>query len=162
VEATGALEVSASNMTYVNASMTAEERDKMYGNLISENTVGIFHDHFFNFHLDLDVDGVNNSFVEGKLVRHLIPPEESLRKSRWGMERHTAKTEEEGRVNLNGQLNNPSNFYVTNPTKKTRLGNAVSYRVVPGAVAASLLDPADFPQIRAGFVENQVRCHFST
>lgn len=72
------------------------------------------------------------------------------------MERHTAKTEEEGRVNLNGQLNNPSNFYVTNPTKKTRLGNAVSYRVVPGAVAASLLDPADFPQIRAGFVENQI------
>lgn len=157
MEATGALEISASTMTYVNGNMTKEELDKMYGNLISENTIGIYHDHFFSFHIDLDIDGPNNSFVEGKLVRHIIPPTESLRRSRWGVERHVARTEEEGRVKLNGQLQNPSNFYVMNPTKKTRLGNEVSYRVVPGITAASLLDMGDIPQIRASFVDNQVR-----
>lgn len=151
------MEISASTMTYVNGNMSKEEVDKMYGSLISENTIGIYHDHFFCFHIDLDVDGLNNSFVEGKLGRHIIPPTESLRRSRWGMDRHVAKTEEEGRVKLNGQLQNPSNFYVTNPTKKTRLGNEVSYRVVPGVTAASLLDAADIPQIRASFVDNQVR-----
>ncbi|KAG0617047.1 hypothetical protein M758_5G160400 [Ceratodon purpureus] len=156
VEATGVLEISANAMKYVNeANMTKAEIDKMYGTLISENTIGVFHDHFFSFHLDMDVDGPNNSFVEGKLVKHLIPPEESLRKSRWGLEKYVAKTEDEARIQIN-PIEHPAQYYVMNPSKKTRLGNQVSYRLVPGGVAPSLLDPSDYPQIRAGFTKNQV------
>lgn len=157
MEATGALEISARAMEYVNeANMTKDEIDKMYGTLISENTIGVFHDHFVSFHLDMDVDGPNNSFVEGKFVKHLIPPQESLRKSRWGVEKHVAKTEDEARIQIKS-LEHPAQYYVMNPSKKTRLGNQVSYRIVPGSSpAASLLDPSDYPQIRAGFTNNQV------
>lgn len=118
-------------MEHVNeANMTKEEIDEMYWTLISENTIGVFHDHYVSFHLDMDVDGPNNSFVESKLVKHSIPPEESLRKSRWGIEKHVAKTEDEARIQIKS-LDKPAQYYVTNPSKKTRLGNQVSYRIVP-------------------------------
>ena len=34
----------------------------LYGNLIAPNLIGVNHDHFFSFRLDVDVDGVENSF----------------------------------------------------------------------------------------------------
>lgn len=140
----------------MNGNITKDEIDMMFGTLISENSIGVFHDHFFNFHIDLDVDGRENSFVRGKLVKHIIPPDVSVRRSRWGVERVVAKTEADARIQIDS-LQHPSHYYVMNPNKKTRLGNEVSYRLVPGAVAAALLDPADYPQIRAAFTDNQVK-----
>jgi len=67
--------VKATPMETVNASVTQDELDNMHGTLISENTIGVIHDHFLSFHMDLDVDGPNNSFVEGKFVRYNEPAE---------------------------------------------------------------------------------------
>lgn len=36
--------------------------DTRYGTLIDHNIVGTTHQHIYNFRLDLDVDGENNSF----------------------------------------------------------------------------------------------------
>lgn len=155
MEATGALEVASTAIERLNGTETKEELDELYGTLISENTIGVYHDHFFTFHIDLDVDGRKNSFARDNFVKHLIPPEESVRKSRWGVERIVAKTEADARIQIDG-VQKPSNFFVTNPNKKTRLGNEVSYRLVPGAAAVTLLDPTDYPRIRAAYTENQV------
>ncbi|KAG0555527.1 hypothetical protein KC19_12G175500 [Ceratodon purpureus] len=154
VGATGVLMIKATDMTSVDANVTKDELDDMRGTLISENTIGVIHDHFLAFHMDLDVDGPNNSFVQGKFVRYSEPPEVSPRRSYWAVEKHVAKTEEEARIQFS--LDHPSEFYVVNPGKKTRLGNQVSYRVVPGTSISSLLDPRSSPQTRAAFTNNQM------
>ncbi|PKI59548.1 hypothetical protein CRG98_020076 [Punica granatum] len=51
--------------------------DAMTGPLVSENVIGVVHDHFINFYLDMDVDGPNNSFIKF----HVVNPS---RKSRLG------------------------------------------------------------------------------
>ena len=43
-----------------------------------------------------------------------------------------------------------------NPNKKTKLGNHVGYRLVPGFVASPLLTADDYPQIRAAFTNYNV------
>ena len=35
-----------------------------YGSMIAKNIAAPFHQHFFNFRIDFDVDGVNNRLVE--------------------------------------------------------------------------------------------------
>jgi hypothetical protein len=107
--------VKATEMKSVNANLTKDELGDMHGTLVSENTIAIIHDHFLAFHMDLDVDGPNNSFVQGKLVRYSEPPEVSPRRSYWSVEKHVAKTEEEARIQLD--LQHPSEFYVVNPAK---------------------------------------------
>ncbi|KAM0851406.1 hypothetical protein ACQ4PT_052429 [Festuca glaucescens] len=51
----------------------------------------------------------------------------------------------------------PADLLIVNPNKKTRMGNEVGYRVVPGgATAASVLDDDDYPQRRASYSKTQV------
>ena len=51
----------------------------------------------------------------------------------------------------------PGELLVVNPSKRTRMGNLVGYRVIShGATAASLLSNDDYPQIRASYSKNQV------
>ncbi|XP_062030527.1 amine oxidase [copper-containing] gamma 2-like [Rosa rugosa] len=128
--------------------------DNLHGTLLSENVVGVIHDHYVTFHLDMDVDGSENSFVKVNLQRQKTSLDESPRKSFLKATRTVAKTEKDAQVKL--KLYDPSEFHVINPSKQTRVGNPVGYKVVPGATAASLLDPEDPPQKRAAFTNNQI------
>ncbi|XP_071685906.1 amine oxidase [copper-containing] gamma 2-like [Rutidosis leptorrhynchoides] len=125
----------------------------MTGTLVSENVIGVVHDHFISFHLDMDIDGANNSFAEVNLVK-----EETLgqspRKSFLKAKRKVAKTEDDARIKL--KLYDPSEFHVFNPSRRSRLGNPTGYKIVPSGTAASLLDHDDPPQIRAAFTNNQI------
>ncbi|CAM6012890.1 unnamed protein product [Sphagnum balticum] len=150
---TGSLMVKATEMETIEHP-TEDTSDGIHGTLVSENTIGVSHDHFLNFYLDLDIDGPKNSFVEGKLTRKVVQNSKFGRKSYWDMERHTAKTEEEARIQLT--LTKPSEFHVVNTNKKTRLGNPVGYRLVPGATAAPLMALDDPPQMRGAFTDNQL------
>ncbi|KAL3675961.1 hypothetical protein R1sor_025909 [Riccia sorocarpa] len=129
--------------------------DSLHGVLVSENLVGVIHDHFFSFRLDLDIDGPKNSFLTSELKRRRIHCVYGIpRKSYWDTEKHVAQTEADARIQLS--LAQPSEFFVINSEKTTRLGNPVGYKLVPSATAASLLDPDDFPEIRAAFIKNQI------
>jgi primary-amine oxidase len=44
-----------------------------FGTLIAPNLVAPFHSHYFNFRLDLDVDGPRNDFMRMKLVANKTP-----------------------------------------------------------------------------------------
>lgn len=37
--------------------------------LLSENFCGVYHDHLFNFRIDMEVDEIQNSFYKGQLVK---------------------------------------------------------------------------------------------
>ncbi|MCL7039533.1 hypothetical protein MKW94_007247 [Papaver nudicaule] len=129
--------------------------EKLYGTILSENVVGVIHDHYVTFYLDMDVDGSDNSFVKVNLVRENTSPEEgSPRRSYLRADRNIAKTEKDAQIKL--KLYEPSEFHVINPTKETRVGNPVGYKIVPGGTAASLLDHLDPPQKRGAFTNNQI------
>ncbi|KAK2979680.1 hypothetical protein RJ640_027260 [Escallonia rubra] len=139
--------------SYVNMNQV-NQQENLYGTLLSENVIGVIHDHYITYHLDMDVDGSDNSFVKVNLKRQRTSPGESPRRSYLKAVRNVAKTEKDAQVKL--KLYDPSEFHVINPSKKTRVGNPVGYKVVPGGTAASLLDLDDPPQKRGAFTNNQI------
>ncbi|XP_042486124.1 primary amine oxidase-like [Macadamia integrifolia] len=139
--------------TYNNMNQVPEQED-IYGTLLSENVIGVIHDHYITFYLDMDVDGSDNSFVKVNLARKQTSAGESPRKSYLKATKTVAKTEKDAQIKL--KLYDPSEFHVINPIKKTRVGNPVGYKVVPGGTAASLLDHQDPPQMRGAFTNNQI------
>ncbi|CAN6199515.1 unnamed protein product [Urochloa humidicola] len=156
VSLTGLLEVKGTPYTHVDE-ITADE----HGTLVSENTLAIYHDHYVTYHLDLDIDGTNNSFVKNIITtkRNTGDPATggaaTPRRSYWTVRREVAETEADGQVNLDAA--GPADLLFVNPGKKTRLGNEVGYRLIPaGATAASVLADDDFPQRRASYSKKQV------
>ncbi|KAK3041049.1 hypothetical protein RJ639_026846 [Escallonia herrerae] len=129
-------------------------REDMSGPMVSENAIGVVHDHFMTFHLDMDIDGYNNSFAKVNLVKEETLPGQSPRKSYLKAKRHVAKTESDAQIKL--KLYDPSEFHIVNPSRLSRLGNPTGYKIVPGGNAASLLDLHDPPQIRGAFTNNQI------
>ncbi|KAI7754197.1 hypothetical protein M8C21_019722 [Ambrosia artemisiifolia] len=127
--------------------------EDMTGTLVSENVIGVVHDHYISFYLDMDIDGPNNSFAEVNLVKEETSPGQSPRKSYLKAKRKVAKTENDAKIKLS--LYDPSEFHVFNPARRSRLGNPTGYKIVPGGTAASLLDCDDTPQIRAAVTNNQ-------
>ncbi|XP_031267007.1 primary amine oxidase-like [Pistacia vera] len=130
------------------------EQENLFGTLLSENVIGVIHDHYITFYLDMDIDESDNSFVKVNIQRQDTAPGKSPRASYLKATRNVAKTEKDAQIKL--KLYDPAEFHVINPTKKTRVGNPVGYKVVPGGTAASLLDLEDPPQKRGAFTNNQI------
>ncbi|XP_031490374.1 amine oxidase [copper-containing] gamma 1-like isoform X1 [Nymphaea colorata] len=150
----GILMAKGTEYTSVDQAYQARNEEHLYGTMLSENLIGVIHDHYVTFYLDMDVDGPDNSFVKVKMVRQDTRPGESPRTSFLKAVREVAQTEKDAQVKLS--LYQPYEFHVVNPSKKTRVGNPVGYKVVPAATAASLLDGSDPPQQRGAFTNNQI------
>ncbi|VFR02226.1 unnamed protein product [Cuscuta campestris] len=138
---------------YLNMNQVNEE-EYLYGTLLSENVIGVIHDHYVTFYLDMDTDGTDNSFVKVNLKKERTSSGDSPRRSYMKAIRNVAKTEKDAQIKL--KLHDPSEFHVVNPNKRTRVGNPVGYKIVPAGTAGSLLDHDDPPQIRAAFTDNQI------
>ncbi|KAJ8766321.1 hypothetical protein K2173_022380 [Erythroxylum novogranatense] len=145
---TGILEVKGTTYTHVD-----QIKEEAHGSLLAENTIGVYHDHFLSFYLDLDVDGVDNSFEKKGLLMKPVTDGSTPRKSYWTVVSETAKTESEAKMQL-GQK--PYELVIVNPNKKTKAGNKYGYRIIPGATLHSLLLENDYPQIRGAFSENNI------
>ena len=37
--------------------------NELHGNLLAENRIGVIHDHYMTFYMDMDIYGIDNSFV---------------------------------------------------------------------------------------------------
>ncbi len=111
-------------------------KEDVYGTLLADNTIGVYHDHFLTYYLDLDVDGEANSFVKNNLETIRLTDHKSPRKSYWTVVSKTAKTESDAQIQLGLKQ---VELVVVNPNKKTKVGNNVGYRLIPGSVAHPLL-----------------------
>jgi len=123
-----------------------------FGHFVAENTIGVNHDHFFSYRLDVDVDGVNNSFMAMRLVKRQL--NNPMRKSIWVAEPVIAKTEKEAMMDI--RLDRPAMWHFINPNVKGTLGYPTGYELMPGTTAASLLDPEDGPQKVGAFSTHQL------
>lgn len=156
-DGTIAVDIGASGIEQVRAvaSRTAREDrngDSAFGRFVSERTVAVNHDHFFNFRLDLDVDGPENSFLRERLVTRTL--EDHPRRSVWVLEPEIARVEEQAKLRID--LEEPAVWRVINPDVVGPLGYPVSYEIKPAANAVSLLLPEDFPQRRGGFTDHHL------
>ncbi|KAK3126781.1 hypothetical protein QOZ80_7AG0562390 [Eleusine coracana subsp. coracana] len=152
----GILEMKATTYTH-----TDQIKEDVHGTLVAENTIGVYHDHFITYHLDLDVDGTKNSFVKNTITpkRNTKDPAtggaDTPRRSYWTVHHEVAENESDGQVSLNSSP--PADLLFVNPSKRTKIGNEVGYRLVPaGATATSLLADDDYPQRRASYTKKQV------
>ena len=145
---TGLLEVKGSVYTHKD-----QINEEVYGTILAENTIGVNHDHFLIFNLDLDVDGEENSLIKTSLETSRVSRDISLRRSYWRAESEAAKTESDARIRLGSGATMVS---VVNPNKKTKIGNNVGYKLVPGSVTGTLLSDDDYAQIRGAFSKYNV------
>jgi len=123
-----------------------------YGRFVAENTVGVNHDHFFSYRLDMDVDGPGNSFMADRMVQKLLASDPT-RKSIWIVEHTIAAREQDAIMDIH--LERPSMWMFINPDIKGPLGYPTGYEIMPGATAKSLLSPDDPPQKLGAFSEHQ-------
>lgn len=130
---------------------TAAEETR-YGTLIAPNLVAPNHDHFFNFKLDFDIDGQENTFMRSALVPG-EPAPDSPRRSFWVVEKQAAQTELEGRYRVSPET--PAMYHVMNMNVESGLGHHPSYMIVPhNSVAYSPLDTLnDPPMMRNGYID---------
>jgi primary-amine oxidase len=147
VGATGTVEVKAVRSR--TAAEDSDGRDRRYGHFVADNTVGVNHDHYFCFRLDLDIDGTKNSFLKEELKTERLPVD-NPRKSVWVAEPKIAKVEEEGQLRM--MMEHPALWRVINPNVKGPLGYPTSYEIAPGHNAMSLMTDDDYPARRAGFI----------
>jgi len=156
VGATGVIETKATAQKNAAAGSAMEgsgtDMAAEYGQFVAENTIGVNHDHFFSFRLDMDVDGPGNSFLVARMVRQSLPSD-PMRKSIWAVQPMIAAHEKDAIMDIH--LESPSMWLFINPNVKGPLGYPTGYEIMPGATAKSLLAPDDPPQKLAAFSEHQ-------
>jgi primary-amine oxidase len=116
--------------------------------LVAPHLVAPNHQHFFNFRLDLDVDGERNSVVE--LNTEADGEDESLNDIT-----HTEtilKTEKDARRSLN--LASARKWAVINPCVKNSLGSPTGYVLVPGENSVPYLSTGASVRKRAALMNH--------
>ena len=100
-----------------------------YGRFVDKHIVAVNHDHYFNFRIDLDVDGPVNRFVADRLVTKTLP-EDHPRRSVWVREAKHLGTQSEGMLDID--LKKPALWRVLSTTEKNHVGYPTSYQLRPG------------------------------
>jgi len=119
--------------------------DTQYGTLVAPNLVGVNHDHFMSFRVDMDVDGQENRLVEDRFVKRKLT-NNPLRHSLWQVERSVVQTEA-----ALDSMHQPSWYRVESGSRHNVMGNSTSYQLVPGHSDLSILDSDEPQQQRASF-----------
>jgi primary-amine oxidase len=149
----GSIRVSVGATGIAEVKSTTTEQADAYGRFVDQNLVAVNHDHYFNFRIDLDVDGPANSFLADRLVTKMLPPD-NPRRSIWVREPALARTESEAMLHMD--MDRPTLWRVVSNTQKNHVGYSTSYQLMPGMTAATLLSPDDYARRRAGFIDHHL------
>ena len=105
--------------------------EENYGAPEAPNLVAPFHDHYFNFRLDFDVDGRSTTPPSSRWW----PANDSPRRSFWRVERSAQASDLKARYTLSAMV--PKYYLVANQAERTRLGHHPAY-LVPGDTGGAL------------------------
>ncbi|MBW7945331.1 MAG: hypothetical protein H3C60_02565 [Sphingomonadaceae bacterium] len=150
--ATGIVAVQTSKAEDATALVNGK-RDDAYGRFVDKGVIGVNHDHYFNFRLDLDIDGPVNSFLKDELKTVRLP-DDHPRRSIWVSEETTLGRENDGKLSVGH--GNPALWRVINPARRNHVGYPPSYQLMLGHTAHTLFSKDDVPRRRAGFIDNDL------
>ncbi|MGI9308881.1 MAG: hypothetical protein ACR2P6_06450 [Gammaproteobacteria bacterium] len=151
VGATGIVQIKGIQAQTMQDEGAAEEN--AYGRMIAPGLSAINHDHFFNFRLDLDVDGTQNDMLIERLQRTELDPEKTgtPRRQIWQVVATTAEKESDAQLNVNPA--HPALWRVASPELTNTVGNPTSYQLAPGGAARTLMNDEEIAHRRAAFTD---------
>ena len=102
--------------------------DTRHGTLIAAGLVAPFHSHYFNFRLDLDVDGTANDFMRERLVQKALP-KGSPRRSLFAVTSEMPATEKAARTRI--EPGSSAFYHFGNHNVEGALGHHPGYMLMP-------------------------------
>ncbi len=124
-----------------------------YAHLVADGVAAPHHQHFFNFRLDFDLDGTNNTVVEQN-TEALPPGQENPYHNAFVMREMSLRCELEAQRQLN--LASNRRWRVINPTVKNALGQPVGYLLLPGENSVPYASPDSSLRKRAAFINSHL------
>ncbi len=129
--------------------------DTRTGTLVAPNLTAIQHDHHFNYRLDLDVDGTDNSF-QRDVYRQVALPASSPRRSLYQVIPEVLERESMLGGEHSHTAKGPVKLRVINETHTNAVGNPVGYEIVHVGHGSAFVDLTDWPGKRAAFLQGDV------
>ncbi len=124
-----------------------------FGNLVAPQLNAPFHEHIFAARLDMAVDGDENSIYEVNTVS-LPAGSSNPYGNAFRAEQTLLAKESEAQRSVNGA--SARYWRIVNPNKKNRIGEPVSYRLIPGENAPPFVRLDAAVMRRAGFIAHQL------
>ena len=124
-----------------------------YGTLIAPHRVGVFHDHFFAFRFDLDVDGPTNQFVRDRIVPTRLD-ESHPRRSIWTLQSERVRRENAAQLDID--MRQPELWRVQSSSATNQMGYPTGYVIAPSANALPQISDDDLTLRRAGFARHHL------
>lgn len=125
-----------------------------YGHLVAPGIEAVHHQHFFNFRLDLDVDGSSANSVVEQNTKAAPPGKNNPHNNAFAMQETVFKREAEAQRQLN--LASARRWIVRSNTEKNSLGQLTGYLLVTGENGLSFSGLNSFVRKRAGFMSNHL------
>lgn len=119
-----------------------------HGTLIAPQLLGVNHDHFFSYRVDLDVDGTENDFVRMRLVPQRADAS-SPRTGYWRVEAEPVASELAARTRVD--VDRPAALTVTHASARNAMGEPTGFQIVHESIARPLVDPDDPAYQRGAF-----------
>ncbi len=149
---TGIMLTKGVNAKSISAHNHHDETTK-YGHLVEPNVLAVHHQHFFNMRLDLDVDGINNSFVEFN-TSSMPAGENNQFNNAIKMDETVFSHELDAQRDMN--LGSSRKWAVINPSKINSLGSPTSYVLAPGENSVIYALPDSIPRKKATFLGHHI------
>jgi primary-amine oxidase len=132
-------------------SVAAEPMEGHFWHMIAPNLGAVHHQHFFNFRLDFDIDGLSNSVSEIN-TRALPSGPENPSLNAFVMEETPLLREADAQRDMN--LASARRWLIVNPASHNALGQPAGYLIAPGDNSVPYLQPDSPIRQRAGFINH--------
>jgi primary-amine oxidase len=127
-----------------------EHGEPDHGHMVMPGVVAVHHQHFFNFRLDLDVDGAEGNRVVELNTEALPAGPGNPYGGGFVMKETVLGTEREAQRPMS--LAAARKWKVVNPARRSAIGHAAGYALLPGENSVPYAAPDSWIRRRAGFV----------
>ena len=145
----GAIQLEVKLTGIINTAAVPESVTPKYGTLVAPQLNAHIHQHFFNFRLDLSVDGTDNTVFEVNTVAE-PPGPDNPHGNAFYAEQTPLRTEWEAQRVIDPMRGRY--WLISNPSVQNALGQSVSYKLMPGENILPFAHPEASIIKRAGFM----------